>query len=116
MKNITDNFYILGGNNVQPNVAKELRLDNEFVPKTEKQLRKKGQPVDKRFCQHMRAPVFIQKTKVCIKQQCQQAKWEVSPWSRVSSAHSFFFSATYNGLWDGLLSLFGLYKLISLKF
>lgn len=69
-----------------------------LFPKTEKQLRKKGQPVDKRFCQHMRAPVFIQKTKVCIKQQCQQAKWEVSPWSRVSSAHSFFFRNLHRSL------------------
>lgn len=47
------------------------------------QVRKKGQPVEERYCQHMKQPPFIPKMKVCQKQVCAAPKWEVSPWTRV---------------------------------
>lgn len=49
-----------------------------------RQPRKKGQPVDMKYCQHMKQPPFIPKTKVCRKQPCAIAKWDVTSWSRVS--------------------------------
>lgn len=47
------------------------------------QIRKKGRPVDNRYCSHMKQPPFTPKTKECRKQNCALPKWELSPWSKV---------------------------------
>lgn len=48
------------------------------------QARRRGQQVNERYCQHMKQPPFIPKTKVCRKQMCAAPKWDVSPWSKCS--------------------------------
>lgn len=55
--------------------------------------RKRGQQVNERYCQHMKQPPFIPKTKACRKQLCAAPKWDVTTWSKVSlfSKKSFFF-------------------------
>lgn len=48
-------------------------------------VRKRGQTVNERYCQHMKQPPFIPKTRPCRKQTCAAPKWEqISPWTRVS--------------------------------
>ncbi|XP_055309435.1 A disintegrin and metalloproteinase with thrombospondin motifs 9-like isoform X3 [Sitodiplosis mosellana] len=54
------------------------------VQNAKTQVRKKGQPVGERYCQHMKQPPFIPKMKVCRKQACAAPKWEVTPWTRCS--------------------------------
>lgn len=48
------------------------------------QARKRGQHVSDRYCQHMKQPPFVPKTKVCRKQMCASPKWDVTPWSKCS--------------------------------
>lgn len=75
----------------------------------EKQPRRKGQQVDSTYCEFMKQPPFVPKTKVCRKQ-CIQPKWEITPWSRVSSLriktktkiNITFFCAVFGWLWPGL--------------
>lgn len=54
-------------------------------PRDDQRPRKKGQPVDAKYCKQMKQPPFIPKSKVCRKQTCALPKWEVmGPWSRVN--------------------------------
>lgn len=53
------------------------------------QIRKKGRAVDNRYCSHMKQPPFTPKTKECRKQNCALPKWELGPWSKVSSIAAF---------------------------
>lgn len=46
-------------------------------------MRKRGSPVDEKYCRHMKQPPFIPKTKVCRKQLCALPKWAVTAWTRV---------------------------------
>ncbi|XP_031637497.1 A disintegrin and metalloproteinase with thrombospondin motifs 9 isoform X2 [Contarinia nasturtii] len=54
------------------------------IQQDKNQVRKKGQPVSERYCQHMKQPPFIPKMKACRKQACASPKWEVTSWSRCS--------------------------------
>lgn len=47
--------------------------------------RKRGQAVNERYCQHMKQPPFIPKTRPCRKQICAAPKWEPTAWTRVNS-------------------------------